>query len=87
MLSRSLKMKDQVYTELVSNELQRSIQVQRFMERRRSIVQAKMQHFKLVRTKFRPECAIHMFVKNPNLKKTLGKVHFTKDLGVLEAIQ
>ena len=88
MLSRSLKMKDQVYTELVSNELQRSIHVHSSLERRRCIALANRQHIILVRSNFRPECSvIHMFGKNQNLNKTLLKVHFTKDLGASAAIQ
>ena len=62
--------------------------VQSCLERCRCIAQAKRHHLELIGFKFRLKCcAIHMFGKNPILKKTLLKVHFTKDLGVLEAIQ
>ena len=64
------------------------IYVQSSLERCRCSAQAKRHHLELIGSKFSLECcAIHMFGKNPNLKKTLLKVHFTKDLGALEAVQ
>ena len=88
-LLRSFRVNDQVIqvngdkrTTAVKNHIHSSL------ERRRCIAQAKMHHIELLGFKFRLKCcAIHMFGKNPNLKKTLLKVHFTKDLGALEAIQ
>ena len=88
-LLRSFRVNDQVIkvngdkrTTAVKNHIHSSL------ERRRCIAQAERYHLELIGSKIRPEyCAIHMFGKNPNLKKTLLKVHFTKDLGALEAIQ
>ena len=58
------------------------------LEHCRCIAQAKKHHLELIGFKFRLKCcAIHMFGKNPNLKRTLLKVHFTKDLGAWKAIQ
>ena len=58
------------------------------LERCRCIAQAKRRHLELIISKFRLKCcAIHMLGKNPNLMKTLLKVHFTKNLGTLKAIQ
>ena len=58
------------------------------LERCRCIAQAKMHNLELIGSKFRLKCcAIHMFGKNPNMMKTLLKVHLAENLGALEAIQ
>ena len=89
MLLRSFGMNDQVVqvngdkrTTAIENHIHSSL------ERRRCIAQAKRHHLEMIRSKFRLKCCtIHMLGKNPNLMKTLLKVHFAKNLGTLKAIQ
>ena len=89
MLLRSFGMNNQV---IQVNGDERATAVKNYvhssLERCRCIAQAKRHNLELIGSKFRLKCcANHMVGKNPNLKKTLLKVHFTKDLGALDAIK
>ena len=89
MLLRSFGMDNQVI-QVNRDKLATTVEnhVHSSLERCRCFAHAKKHHLELIESKFRLECcAIHMLGENPNLMKTLMKVHFTKNLGTLKAIQ